>query len=188
MNNLLLLFFEFFKTGLFALGGGLATIPFLSQMGEHYGWFSAQTLADMIAISESTPGAIGVNMATYTGYHLEGILGAFVATLGLVTPSVIIINIIARFLKRFKESSYVRAAFDGIRPTVLALILVAVLGILTSSVIFVDKAIISGNILDMFNIKTSILFTLVLVGVFKFKLHPIFWITFSAFVGILFQF
>ena len=70
------LFFEFFKTGLFSIGGGLATIPFLQAMGETTGWFSAADLANMIAISESTPGAMGVNMATYVGFHIGGPVGA----------------------------------------------------------------------------------------------------------------
>ena len=97
----LLLFLEFFKTGLFAIGGGMATLPFLNELANKYPWFTVDDLSDMIAVSESTPGPIGVNMATYAGYTtgfnelgvLGGILGAFVATLGLVTPSVIIILI-----------------------------------------------------------------------------------------------
>ncbi len=182
------LFYEFFKTGLFALGGGLATIPFLSQMGERYGWFTQETLADMIAISESTPGPIGVNMATYTGFTLGGIPGALIATLGLITPSIIVILIIAQFLKRFKESPLVKAVFEGIRPAVVGLILVALLGILGSSVFFVDKAMASGNLWDLFSLKTLILFVAVLIGSLKIKAHPIIWIGLSALIGFLFQF
>ena len=91
LELLLLAFYEFFKTGLFALGGGLATIPFLTEMMNKYHWFTADMLTDMIAVSESTPGAIGINMATYTGYHINGVLGGIVATLGLVAPSIIVI-------------------------------------------------------------------------------------------------
>lgn len=188
MSLLLQLYIEFFKTGLFALGGGLATIPFLSQMGEKYGWFSQATLADMIAISESTPGPIGVNMATYTGFNLAGIAGAAIATLGLITPSIIIIIVIAQFLNKFKDSKAVKAVFDGIRPAVVALILVALLGIVTTSVIFPDRYIASGNIIDMFSIKTLILFIAVLIGCLKIKTHPIVWIGLSALIGIVFQF
>lgn len=188
MMLLLQLYFEFFKTGLFALGGGLATVPFLSQMGEKFGWFTQEMLADMIAISESTPGPIGVNMATYTGYSLAGISGAVVATLGLITPSIIIIIIIAQFLKKFKDSPYVKAVFDGIRPAVVALILVALLGIITTSVIFVDKALASGSWLDMFSLKTLILFIAVIIGSAKIKTHPIVWIGLSALIGVIFQF
>ena len=88
MSLLIQLFLEFFKIGLFAVGGGLATIPFLHQLAEKYTWFTVETLVDMIAISESTPGAMGVNMATYTGFTTAGIPGSLVATLGLVLPSI----------------------------------------------------------------------------------------------------
>ena len=87
MLNFLLLMYEFFKTGLFAVGGGLATIPFLQKMSEHHPeWFTAAELADMIAVAESTPGPIGVNMATFAGYRTAGIFGAVAATLALVLP------------------------------------------------------------------------------------------------------
>ena len=107
MKILLILFYEFFKVGLFAVGGGLATIPFLSAMGEKLSWFTYAELADMIAISESTPGPMGINMATYVGYEvasqngINGILGAVTATLGEVAPSIIVIMIIANFLKKY---------------------------------------------------------------------------------------
>ena len=87
------LFYEFFKTGLFAIGGGLATLPFLSDMADRTGWFTHAQLADMLAVSESTPGPIGVNMATYVGFTTGGVGGALVATLGLVAPSIIVILI-----------------------------------------------------------------------------------------------
>ena len=97
------LFFEFFKAGLFAIGGGLATIPFLTDIGQRTGWFTSGELANMIAISESTPGPMGVNMATYVGFHTGGIAGGVIATLGLVAPSIIVILIIARFLQKFRR-------------------------------------------------------------------------------------
>ena len=95
MILLVRLFYEFAKVGLFAVGGGLATIPFLQQLGETTGWFTDAELSTMIAVSESTPGPMGVNMATYVGFHKEGIPGAVVATLGLIFPSIIVIIIIA---------------------------------------------------------------------------------------------
>ncbi|MBQ2756419.1 MAG: chromate transporter, partial [Oscillospiraceae bacterium] len=118
------LFWEFFKTGLFAIGGGMATIPFLYDISDATGWFTHHDLANMIAVSESTPGPIGVNMATYVGYITgmevagipTGILGAVTATLGLVTPSVIVILIIAAILTNFKNNKYVGSAFYGLRP------------------------------------------------------------------------
>lgn len=118
------LFLEFFKTGLFAIGGGMATVPFLYSMSDSTGWFTHAELADMIAVGESTPGPIGVNMATYVGYAVGssdfgvfgGILGALSTTLGLVMPSVIIILIAARILDRFGKSRYVTAHFTACAP------------------------------------------------------------------------
>ena len=119
------LFWEFFKTGLFAVGGGLATLPFLQDMAERTGWFTHAQLADMLAVSESTPGPIGVNMATYVGFTTGGVPGALVATLGLVTPSVIVILIVAAFLKAFRDSKWVSGAFYGLRPASTALVAAA---------------------------------------------------------------
>ena len=98
------LFFEFFKAGLFAVGGGLATLPFLQEISQKTGWFTQNDLMDLIAISESTPGAIGVNAATYAGFHTYGVIGGIVATFGLVCPSVIVIILFTKVLERFKES------------------------------------------------------------------------------------
>ena len=119
------MFYEFFKVGLFSIGGGLATIPFLTDLGARTGWFTAGELANMIAISESTPGPMGVNMATYVGFHTGGIAGGVIATLGLVCPSILVILVIAGFLKKFRESRGVDAVFYGIRPASTALIAAA---------------------------------------------------------------
>ena len=119
------LFWEFFKTGLFAVGGGLATLPFLREMGTRTGWFDPGTLADMVAVSESTPGPIGINMAAYVGYTVGGVPGGVIATLGEITPSVVVILIIAAFLKAFRDNRRVDAAFYGIRPASTALIAAA---------------------------------------------------------------
>ena len=124
---LLRLFFEFCKVGLFSVGGGLATIPFLTDMGIRTGWFTPAQLTDMIAISESTPGPIGVNMATYAGYTTAGIPGGIVATLGLVFPSIIIILLISGFLQKYRESRIVDAVFYGLRAASVALITEALL-------------------------------------------------------------
>ena len=121
------LFYEFFKTGLFAVGGGLATLPFLYDMADRTGWFTRPQLADMLAVSESTPGPIGVNMATYVGFVTRGIPGAIISTLGLVTPSVIVILIIAAFLKAFRHNRYVEAAFYGLRPASTAMVAAVIL-------------------------------------------------------------
>ena len=129
------LFFRFFKAGLFAVGGGLATLPFLYEISDATGWFSHAQLADMVAISESTPGPIGVNMATYVGYSSAGLLGGLVATLGLITPSVIVIMIVARFLRSFSDNKYVQAVFYGLRPASTALISAAGYSVLKISLL-----------------------------------------------------
>ena len=118
----LTLAFEFFKIGLFSVGGGMATLPFLMDLTEKYDWFTASELANMVAISESTPGPVGINMATYAGYQAAGIPGALIATLSLTAPALVIIVLIARFLENFSENPTVKAVFYGIRPTVAALI------------------------------------------------------------------
>ncbi|MDO4500433.1 MAG: chromate transporter [Erysipelotrichaceae bacterium] len=187
MSLLITLYIEFFKTGLFALGGGLATIPFLSKMGAQFNWFSNADLANMIAVSESTPGPIGINMATYVGFTVAGLPGAIIATIGEITPSLIIIMIVANFLKKFKENDYVQAAFTGIRPLVVGLISSAVVGIITSSVLFVDKFKASGNILDMFDIRVILIFCLTFILNKKLKLHPVFYLLGAALLGILFS-
>jgi len=123
------LFYEFFKVGLFSVGGGLATIPFLQDLGARTGWFTAADLADMIAVSESTPGPMGVNMSTYVGFRCGGIPGAVVGVLGLIAPSVIVILIIAGFLKKFRDSRVVDAVFSGLRPASVGLITAAGLSV-----------------------------------------------------------
>ena len=186
------LFFEFFKTGLFAVGGGMATLPFLYDISTRTGWFTHEMLADMIAVSESTPGPIGVNMATYVGYVTAGIPGAVTATLGLVTPSVIIILLTARALKAFRENPLVDAGFYGLRPCSVGLIAAA--GLLVVKLALFNPALYaeSGKLLDLFNWKAILLAAVLLVCtryVKKLKgLHPIVFILASAVVGIVFSF
>lgn len=182
----LTLFFEFFKTGLFAVGGGLATIPFLSKMGQTYGWFSQAELSNMFAISESTPGPIGINMATYVGFKVGGVFGSLCATIGEVAPAVIIIIIIARILKQFKENKYVKYGFEGIRPVTFGLIVSALVSIFTSSVIYLDAYRSSGLLSDLINLKVIGIFVLVLILNKKFKVHPIVFVALSAILGMLF--
>lgn len=179
------LFYEFFKTGLFAIGGGLVTIPFLKEMGEKFAWFTAEELTNMIAISESTPGPIGINMATYVGFKAGGVFGAICATIGEVTPAIAIIMIIAGFLKEFRENKYVDAAFNGIRPAVIGLIVSATAGIFFSSVLFLNRYKVSGNIADMFDIRTIGIFLVILLLNRKWKIHPIFYVILSAILGII---
>lgn len=186
MSIFLTLFLEFFKTGLFALGGGLATIPFLYDMMEKYHWFTAEMLTNMIAISEATPGAMGVNMATYVGFHTtNSILGGITTTLGLVAPSIIVICIIAHFLKKFKEASIVQHAFYGLRPAVTALIASAGLGIFFTTMFKGGEFKFSIQSLQPLSI---LLFIIVFLINKKIpKLHPIALILGCAAAGIILQ-
>ena len=198
MTLYLRLFFEFFKTGLFAVGGGMATIPFLYNMAETTGWFTSMDVDNMIAVGESTPGPIGVNMATYVGYITGGnagglpfaILGAVVATLGLVTPSIIVILIIASFLKSFRDNRYVDSAFYGLRPASTGLIAAAGLSVVVSNLFFSD-ALAQGFSLAVVNWKGWVLAIVLWVLTNKVKqtkkLHPILFILASAVVGIVFS-
>ena len=171
------LFWEFFKTGLFALGGGMATVPFLFDISAKTGWFTAAELANMIAISESTPGPIGVNMATYVGFRTAGIPGGIIATLGLITPSVIIVLIVAKILTRFKDNPIVETIFKYLRPAVIGLILFAFWQLVPLTFLGAEK-----NIL----ILPVIAFAVILFCLIKFKkVHPIVWIGVGAIFGLI---
>ena len=186
------LFAEFFFTGLFSVGGGLATLPFLYDMADRTAWFSYSQLADMIAISESTPGPIGVNMATYVGYITAGIPGAVISTLGLIAPEFIVIMLIARVLEQFRKNKYVDAAFYGLRPCSVGLIAAAGFLVVKIALLNPEAYALSGNILSLFNLKAIILGAVLLLltrGIKKTKdLHPAFFIIFSAIAGIVFKF
>ena len=184
---LLRLFWEFFKIGLFAVGGGMATIPFLYDLSDRTGWFTHTQLADMIAISESTPGPIGVNMATYVGYEMSGIPGSIFTTLGFVAPSIIIIIIVSLFLQKFRENRYVESAFYGLRPASTAMVAAAGL-----SVVAITLLNTGATGLAIVNWKALALAAVILALTRWVKptkgLHPIVFILASAVVGIAFGF
>lgn len=192
---LLRLFYEFAKVGLFAVGGGLATVPFLQSMGEKTGWFTNADLSTMIAVSESTPGPMGVNMATYVGYSTSGVLGAVVATLGLIFPSIVVIIIIAGFLHKFRQSKAVDAVFQGLRPASTAFIASAGLSVAVS-VLLLHQAgheIAPGQAAPVLHLfywpaiaLTAIIFVALKWGPLK-KLHPIVFIAFAAVAGAVLQ-
>ena len=192
MSLYLRLFWEFFKTGLFAVGGGMATLPFMYDISDKTGWFTHSMLADMVAVSESTPGPIGVNMATYVGFVTGGIPGSVVATVGLVTPSVIVILLIARVLKAFRENQYVDAGFYGLRPCSVGLIAAAGVLVIKLALFNTELYASTGALLDLFNFKALILAAVLLVAtrcIKKLKgLHPIVFIIASAVIGIVFSF
>ena len=188
---LLRLFFEFAKVGLFSVGGGLATIPFLQKMGDATGWFTNAELTMMIAVSESTPGPMGVNMASYVGFTTAGVVGAVVAVLGLITPSIIVILIVARVLQKFRQSKTVDAVFYGLRPASTALIASAGLSVAVSVLILVGGE--PGKLGHTFSIHWPVLALTVAVFLCmrhkKLKnLHPVAFIGVSALIGAVLQF
>lgn len=190
------LYWEFFKTGLFAIGGGMATIPFLYDIADATGWFTRMDLANMIAVSESTPGPIGVNMATYVGFitgmgqgnTFWALLGAVTATLGLITPSVIVILMVAAVLKGFRENPYVNRAFYGLRPASTGLIAAAGISVVASNLFTIGGT--SEHVLGI-NWKGWVLAIALWLLSNKVKktkgLHPIVFIALSAVVGIVFS-
>ena len=191
---LLRLFFEFAKTGLFAVGGGLATIPFLQDLGARTGWFSAADLSTMIAVSESTPGAMGVNMATYVGFTIArlhgipGIIGAIVATLGLTFPSIVVIVIIAGFLEKLRQSKTVDAVFYGLRPASTALIASAGLTVAMTVLVTVGGAAEHALSIHWPALILAVVVFIAMRYTPLKKLHPILFIAFSAVVGVILQF
>ncbi|MGL5677816.1 MAG: chromate transporter [Cellulosilyticaceae bacterium] len=175
--TLLLLYAEFFRIGLFAVGGGLATIPFLQELITKYGWFTSEDLLNMIAVAESTPGPIGVNAATYIGYQVGGLLGGLLAVIGLVTPSIIVIVLVAKIFNRFKELQGVKNAFYGIRPVVA--------GLIGAVSVEVMKVSLWGD--GRIQLKAIILLGAFLIAITKWKKHPILYIVIGGVVGILFK-
>ncbi len=181
------LLFEFFKAGLFAVGGGLATLPFLFDISAKTGWFSTQDIMNLIAISESTPGPLGVNMATYAGVVTTGVAGGLVATIGLILPSIVIIEIIATILEKFKNAKIVQAIFSGLRPASTGLITVAGLMVAKVALLNIELFSETGKITDLFSIFSIILAVLIYAGLKKFKKHPVIYIAIAAAAGILLQ-
>ncbi|MCI9024029.1 MAG: chromate transporter [Dorea sp.] len=177
----LILAYEFFKIGLFSIGGGMATLPFLMDLTGKYDWFTISELTNMVAISESTPGPVGINMATYAGYNAAGVPGAIVATLALTAPAWIIIILIAKFLENFSENRNVKAAFYGIRPAVAALIGYAVWELLKIALISAADGKIQVNLVNA--AVCVVVFALLQIKKLG-KLHPLVWIAAGACVGI----
>ena len=186
------LFFEFLKIGMFSVGGGMATLPFLYDMADETGWCTYSQIADMLAVSESTPGPIGINMATYVGYTIGGIPGALVATFGIILPGIILVIIVTSILDKFRNNLYVEGAFYGLRPASTALITSA--GLLVAKITFLNLDIYkaSGAIADLLNYKAVIFAIILLIFTRWVKqtkdLHPAVFIGISAVVGIVFSF
>ncbi|WHH61326.1 chromate transporter [Petroclostridium sp. X23] len=190
------LFWTFFKIGLFSFGGGYAMIPLIQEEIQANGWIEAQEFADIVAISQMTPGPIAVNAATYIGVKTAGVLGSVAATLGVSLPSFILVILIAGVMVKFKQNSGVESVLRGIRPVTIGLISSAVLFFAEMS-IFTDelpferiKYLLTGQTVNLFegiNIQPGAItiFLIILVAVKKFKLNPILAVISSAVLGVL---
>lgn len=168
----LTLFFEFFKIGLFAVGGGMVTIPFLFDLTKKFNWFTAEELTNMIAVSQSTPGPVGVNMATYAGFQAAGTLGGITATFGLVLPSVIIVILVSKLLQKCSQNPWLCEIMAAVRPAVAALILQAGFELFKLSVTDYASAIFAAAFF---------------LSVYFYKKSPIFYIILAALLGIIFK-
>ena len=188
MSTIFQLIYQFFKTGLFAVGGGLATLPFLYEMGEITGWFTDQDILNLLAVSESTPGPIGINMSTYVGFITSGIPGAVLSSLALAAPSVIVILLVIQVLDKFKGSPVVEGIFKGLRPASIGLITAAFLGVVKESLLFLQNYAGFSTMLSVFNWKGIALAVALFFIMRKWKKHPIVYIAIAAATGIVFRF
>ena len=166
----LTLFIEFFKIGLFAIGGGLATLPFLQDFAARTGLITSADIANMIAISESTPGPIGINSATYFGYQIGGVI------------------LVSQFLKKFKENRYVQGAFYGLRPASTGLIAAACFSVMQIALFSQDLFAQTGVFTDLFQWKHILLAVILFFVIKKTNKHPIIYLAASAVIGIVFHF
>lgn len=178
------LFYEFFIIGLFTFGGGLATIPYLKDLAERTGWYEVSFITDMIAISESTPGPIGINMATYVGNEVAGIFGGILATVSEILPSIIIVALVSKFLFKFKNNQDFKHGFYGIRPCVAGLL--AYVGVDLLSVAILNRSLISTvGLFGSIDILKSIIFLAIFYSIVKFKKHPVTYIIISGIIGVI---
>lgn len=191
------LFFEFFKIGLFSIGGGMATLPFLYNLSDKTGWFTTTQIADMLAVSESTPGPIGINMATYVGYIVGDLPGAVLASIGVILAGMMTVLLVTRILKKFRNNIYVDGAFYGLRPASVGLITAA--GLMVAKITFLSipeafsiKSSAAISLFDILDYKTIVLAVILLILTRKInltkELHPVIFIIISAVIGIIFSF
>jgi chromate transporter len=182
--NLFVLYAEFFKIGLFSIGGGLATLPFLFDLAARYDWLGPEKVGDFLAIAQSSPGAMGVNMAAQSGFAAAGVPGAVIAPLGLVSVPIVVIILVARMLTRFKEKRAVEMVFSGLRPAAAGLIAAAGFGVWKLS-------LYNGNArvwYEALRPREALLFAVVFALIWKFKKHPIVYIAAAGIAGVIFRF
>ena len=179
--NALYLFVTFFRIGLFAVGGGLATLPFLFELADKSsGWLTREMIGNMLAVAQSSPGAIGANLSAYTGLRYAHVSGAYTSALGLVTPSIITIIIVARMLNAFKENPVVKGVFSGFRPAAAGLLSAACFGAIALSIWNSSAQAWYGFI----RIKETLIFAALFFLIVKFKKHPIVYIVAAGAAGV----
>lgn len=177
------LYWEFFKTGLFAIGGGMATLPFLQNIGVSTGWYTYSDLMNMLAVSESTPGPIGINMATYVGYVSAGVPGSIIAPIGLSTPAVVIILLVSKILNTIWDNPKVKGLFYALRPASVGLIGAAALSVCAVSLFSLE----GGLVLHW---PSIVLFAVMLAAMNLPRLKElpsILYISIAAVIGVLFK-
>ncbi len=164
------LFWEFFKIGMFSFGGGYATIPFLYHISQVYNWYSLDELTQMTAVASITPGPVGINVATYAGLKSAGILGSALATLSEMLPSLVLVIIVSKLLKKFSDNFYVKSLIQTLKPISCALLTSVAIGLLKP---------------EINDIKALILIAMLLIFSWKSKRDPLFYILISAVIGVI---
>jgi len=179
--KLLYLLVTFFKIGLFSVGGGLATLPFLFEMADNSdGWLTREMIGNMLAVAQSLPGAIGANVSAYTGFRYASVPGGYIAALSLTFPSIIIILIVARMLQAFKENAIVKSIFSGFRPAAAGLLSSACVGAISLSLWNAAAPVWH----DYIRWKELAIFTIFFVLIYKLKKHPIVYIIAAGVAGV----
>ena len=164
------LFWEFFKIGVFSFGGGYATIPFLYHISQVYNWYSLDELTQMVAVASITPGPVGINVATYAGLKSAGILGSALATISEMLPSLFLVIIVSKLLKKFSDNFYIRAIIETLKPISCGLLTAVAIGLLKP---------------EIKDIKAMILLAALLLLSWKSKKDPLFYILIAAFIGVI---
>ena len=188
--GLILLYIEFFKIGLFAVGGGLATLPFLFLMANdrftfirRTGWLNTEQVGNFIAIAQCSPGAVGVNICAQTGFIYNGIPGGIVAVLGLISPAIIIISVVARALQSIKNNKISIAVFSGLRPAAAGLLSAAGLGVWRLALY--NPAAVNGAWHEIIRWRESLVCLVIFLLIVKFKGHPVVYVALGAIAGII---
>ncbi len=184
--SLFQLFLVFLYVGMFTIGGGLVAITLMQQELVGRGLITAERFYNMVAISESTPGPIGINMATYIGYEMYGIPGGIIATIGTVLPSLVVIIVIARYFGKFQEKPLVKAAFFGLRAGTTGMIAVAAFQVILVAVLSLDSFSRTGRWQDIADWRAFAFLCIIFVLQVKIDWHPVFFIILGAVFGIIF--